>query len=177
MECHATPMGQEMRCGSMAPSQKTEPNICAAREIFGAEPRPSGAVPKSMVRINLRSQLHLLGCHEGRQKRAQCDSAGGISYFERPFVDDLGSDHGRGAGLVEAVERGLRSVWAAGSGRVEKHIDIVGINEGMEGGGENLELEPETGKDQDRSVFGHERVDKGLVRPWRNMILDNEPAE
>ena len=118
----------------------------------------------------------LLGFHEDWQKRAQYGSAGGVGYFERPFVDDLGGDHRRGAGLVKAVERGFRCMWAARNGRVEKHIDIVGINKGMESSGKNLELEPETGKYQDRSAFSRERVDKGLVRPRRNVFLENKPA-
>src|SRR5262245_35777764 len=44
----------------------------------------------------LISRVLLLGFHEDWQKRAQYGSAGGVGYFERPFVDDLGGDHRRG---------------------------------------------------------------------------------
>ena len=44
----------------------------------------------------------------------------------------------------------------------------------IEQGAEDLVLEPEPGKDQDRAVFCDERVDKALMRPWRTAFLENE---
>ena len=67
-------------------------------------------------------------------------------------------------------------MWAARRGRVEKQIDVVAINERVEGSSEDFEFEPEARKDQDRSVFGRERFDKGSMRPRRNVFLENELA-
>ena len=60
--------------------------------------------------------------------------------------------------------------------RVEEHIDIIALDQGVERGGQDFVLEPKPGKDQDRSICGDEGVDETLMRPWGAVLLDHKLA-
>jgi len=113
---------------------------------------------------------------QDRQERLEPGSRRGVRRLEGPLVDDLRGVHGHRARLAQTLARSEGCASQSGRSGVEEHIDITAVDEGVEGRGQDFVLEPEAGKDEHRPILCGERLDKGLVRPGRSILLEDESA-
>ena len=68
-------------------------------------------------------------------------------------MNDLRGDDRRSPGLHEPFPGEPRSALRPRWGRVKYDVDIIGLGEGMECGGEDFVLQPEPGKYEYRSIL------------------------